>query len=204
MRLFIFGLYLSDSIYSKRLEMGWRVDDETANSCTIVGVIDEYLKHTFELLVEMQGSRVTASIAAITDSGHPQGLVKITLDDDFSLAPQQPTCQAYRVAIEEVLRSSAIPMLLSSSRTSVMMSLTSEPAIDARNLQECLDTVFELENYMKVVQTPKMTTIDCGRWGQYTVSSSVRICFASVDTQPVDHICDSIAELNADLEAHIP
>ena len=189
---------------SRRIETGWRVDDDSGDVCTIVGEFDAFPKHRFQLLVRSAESRTHAIIGTETNDGLVNSVISLNVADDFSLAPNQPSCQAYLVAFEMALRDPEIPMLLTSSRTAVLMSLTNAHAIDARDLDECPQHSFELDHNTTVVQTPRTTGLSCGHWGTYTVSSSTRICLSSVDAVLADNICECIAELVTNLELLIP
>ena len=201
-----FSLYLSvvASISSRHIDAGWRVDDDSGAACTIVGEFDSFPKHRFQLLIRSVDRRTHAILGAETDDGLVNGVVSLTVVDDFSLAPDQPTCHAYLVAFERALKDSEIPGLLASSRTSILMSLTNSPAIDARDLDVCPEHTFVFEHNTTFVQTPRTTGMSCGAWGTYTVSNAIKICLSSVDQAPIHQICDAVASLVADLEILIP
>jgi hypothetical protein len=197
-------VYVITCILGDLENRSWRIDWDSEELCSLVGVLEEYPSHIFEVVIHSMGSEISALIGAKDDDGMFSGIANLVIDDDFALTGTHPSCHAYLLAFEDTLEGSAVTPLLVSNRMGAMMAMTRAPAVDAREMAECPDTSFNFPHNRTVVQTPRSIAVNCGLWGSYSVASQARVCISSVYPPFIDVLCDSFIELIDELHMRIP
>jgi hypothetical protein len=194
-------------VLGRNRDFGWRIDQDSGTSCVIEGLLESYPQHTFQLRIGAIGAPDTVPKATIhteTDTGDFASFLQIQVDDEFSLADGKPTCQAYMLAFEGSVKNSQISEILTGSRTEMLVQFTTSPGIDARHMDECPQYKFELPYGRVITQDPVSIRVRCGIWGTFMVASPVKLCISSVEEEPVEAMCNAIADFVDEVGILIP